>query len=331
MTKYISIVMPNYNGKLLLETYLPSVIDAVSRYGGKSEILVVDDGSSDGSVEFLKNKYPSVRVLRLEKNVGFGRAVNAGMEQSNGNIVILLNNDVEVDNKFISPLIAHFDNPDVFAVTACGRIPEGNYQVESISKLIFEDGMLKLIQPGLIDPSAKWEKACTVAHACGGYSAFDRQKFLQLGGFDDLFIPFYWEDVDICYSAWKKGWWVIYEPKSMVTHHVHSTINKVARDQEYIDMMLLRNQLLFTWKNITDAVMLEEHARRINLITKEAPEQFKKSFYEALKKIMDVLRKRGERVTEGCDILKDKEILILSSNLKYPDEAIQIRREIAIK
>lgn len=328
MTRIISIVIPNFNGKLLLQTYLPSVNDAISRYDGKSEILVVDDGSSDGSVECLKDKYPSIRVLRLVENVGFGKAVNAGMKQSNSDIVILLNNDVEVDKEFISPLLTHFDNPDVFAVTACGRIPERNYQIESISKLIFQDGLLKLLLPGLMDPASKWDDSCTSAHACGGYSAFDRLKFLELGGFDDLFFPFYWEDVDICYRAWKKGWWVIYEPKSIVTHHVHSTINKVTRDQAYIDMLLLRNQLLFTWKNITDAVMLEAHAKRLNLTIKEAPEQFRMGFFEALKKIMDVLQKRGKNLTEERDILKDKEILALSSNLSFPDEAFQIRKEI---
>jgi hypothetical protein len=108
-----SVVIPNWNGKDLLAKYLPSVIEACS----DSEVMVVDNGSTDGSVEFLSEKFPRVRVLALGRNLGFGGGSNAGFRAAKGDVVVLLNSDMRVEPDFLAPLLSAFTDDKVFAVS----------------------------------------------------------------------------------------------------------------------------------------------------------------------------------------------------------------------
>ncbi len=306
------ILIPNYNGASLLEEYLPSVLDAVSYASTPCDIFVVDDGSTDLSADLLQNRFPEVRVLKNDRNMGFAKSVNRGMAACKHGIVVLLNNDVRIEKDFIGPLVKHFENEKVFAAVGKGLIhQDGVLKNESITKLEFKNGFLNLVQPGLLHPEKTYDEVCTVTHACGGFSAFDREKFLTLGGFDDLYYPFYWEDVDLCYRAWKRGWWVLYEPKSIAYHRSHATINK-THNKDYVDMLHVRNRLLFTWKNLTDSEMLIEHAHALNSYFNQAPKPFKQAIYEALKMIYDVLRRRA--VSHVEEQLSDQDVIALSAN-----------------
>jgi hypothetical protein len=100
----VSIIILNWNGKDLLAEGLPSVIEAVQRDGRPHEILVVDNGSSDGSQEYLRAAFPRVRILELPENRGFARANNLGVQAARHDIVVLLNNDMVVDPGFLRPL-----------------------------------------------------------------------------------------------------------------------------------------------------------------------------------------------------------------------------------
>lgn len=94
--------------------------------------------------------------------------------------------------------------------------------------------------------------------ASGGHALFDREKFIQLGGFDELFSPFYYEDADLSYRAWKRGYRVYYEPESIVYHEHQATIGN-SFSKSYIDFVLKRNRLIFMWKNLSDFVFLVKH------------------------------------------------------------------------
>lgn len=307
-----SILIPNYNGQELLDEYLPSVFDAARSCSDQYEVIIVDDGSKDQSVDLLRRKYPEALVLVNAQNVGFGESVNRGVKACKNHIVVLLNNDVMVEKYFFEPLLRHFAQKRIFAAVAKGLIEQdGVVKNESVTRYEFKKGILKLIQPGLLNPEAKFDEVCTVAHACGGYSAFDKEKFLALGGFDSLYYPFYWEDVDICYRAWKRGWWVLYEPNSVAYHRCHATIDNIHRKKQ-VDMLRARNQLLFTWKNITDTGMLFEHSRSLMFYLIKAPRSFRWGFYEALKKIIEVLRRR--RVSNNDERYTDREVVVLSAN-----------------
>ena len=114
--KACSIVIPNWNGRDLLARYLPFV-EAALAGNPANEILVVDNGSTDGSVEFLRENFPRVKALALERNLGFGGGSNAGFQAAANDIVVLLNNDMRVEPDFLAPLLAGFTDDKVFSVS----------------------------------------------------------------------------------------------------------------------------------------------------------------------------------------------------------------------
>src|ERR1035438_2249767 len=112
-----TVVIPNWNGRDLLAKYIPSVRAALAG-NPANEILVVDNGSSDGSADFLRESFPDVTVLALPENLGFGGGSNAGFSAAKNEIVVLLNSDMRVAADFLAPLLEGFSDSEVFAV-AC--------------------------------------------------------------------------------------------------------------------------------------------------------------------------------------------------------------------
>ena len=108
----VSVVIPNWNGSDLLKKHLPKVI---SRIGREAEILVIDDGSTDDSREIVR-QFKLVRIIEKDHHEGFASTVNVGVQHAHGEIVVLLNTDVEPESNFLRPILVHFDNPKVFAV-----------------------------------------------------------------------------------------------------------------------------------------------------------------------------------------------------------------------
>ncbi len=312
----ISIIIPSYNGKELLKKYLPGVINACKKCKNVTEIIVVDDSSNDGTISFLKSKFPNIKILSLKSNLGFIKAVNYGVKKSKGDLVLLLNNDVEVDINFIAPLFQHFyRHKDLFAVTSKSIIDYKDKKnvIESITKGNWRNGMFLFEQPGLKEPKFSINFTCTNFHACGGFSLFDRKKFLYLEGFDDLYEPFYWEDIDLSYRAWKIGWKIFYEPESIVYHKGHSTVLKVQSIKE-IELIYHRNKYLFIWKNITDTKMLDEHIEHIHSQMLNYKENIEKvHIYNALKRIEDILKSRRDNKFKYK--ISDKAVLKISSNI----------------
>ena len=107
----------NWDGRHLLEEFLPSVLKAVRHDGRDHEVIVVDNGSRDESVNFLKDRYPQVKIVALPSNMRFTGGNNAGVRAAANDVVIFLNNDMEVDPDFIAPLLRGFEDADVFAVS----------------------------------------------------------------------------------------------------------------------------------------------------------------------------------------------------------------------
>ena len=247
-TRSATVVIPNWNGRDLLEKYLPSVIEAAS--GNQSnEILVVDNGSSDSSAALVRERFPEVTVLALPENLGFGGGSNAGFRAAKNDIVVLLNSDMRVNADFLAPLLEGFTDDDVFAVSCQIYLsdPAKRREETGLTEGWWEDGKLRVSHR---DDSAVNEPF-PCFYAGGGSSAFDRAKFLELGGFDELLAPFYLEDTDLGFSAWKRGWKVLYQPASIVFHEHRGTIGRKF-SQAYIDSILKKNYLLFVWKNIED-------------------------------------------------------------------------------
>jgi GT2 family glycosyltransferase/glycosyltransferase involved in cell wall biosynthesis len=250
-----SVVIPNWNGKDLLEKYLPSVVEALAA-NPANEIVLVDNGSTDGSAEFVRSAFPQVNLLALPVNLGFGGGSNAGVRAARNSIVVLVNSDMRVAPDFLAPLLEGFADPEVFAVS-CQIFFSDPHRVREETGLTqgwWQDGCLRVRHR--IDPAVDDLYPCF--YGGGGSCAFDRAKFLELGGFDPLLAPFYLEDTDLGFMAWKRGWKVLYQPRSVVYHEHRGAIGR-RFSEERIQAVLSKNYLLFSWKNIHEWTRLPSH------------------------------------------------------------------------
>jgi GT2 family glycosyltransferase len=248
-----TILILNWDGKHLLEECLPSVIRAVHRAGAGHQILVVDNGSTDGSVEFVRNRFPEVRVLPLDRNYGFIGGNNRGVEAV----------EMMPDEDFLAPLLAGFTDDSVFAVTSQIFFADRSRRREETGKTRarFEKGFFYLWHAEIATADNQ-AKTLPVFWAGGGSCAFDRKKYLEIGGFDTLYHPFYVEDVDLSYQAWKRGWKCLLAPASRVVHKHRATSSRKFTTS-FVENTTRRNLYLFLWKNVTDPSMLFDHLRRL--------------------------------------------------------------------
>jgi GT2 family glycosyltransferase len=250
-----SVVIPNWNGRDLLAKYIPSIVEALSGHPN-NEIIVVDNGSEDSSAEFLRTHFPTVRVLALDRNLGFGGGSNTGFRAAKNDIVVLLNSDMRVEPDFLAPLLEAFTDETVFSV-ACQIFfsdPNKLREETGLTQFWWENGSIRVRHRD--DPAIQVPYPC--AYGGGGSCAFDRRKFLELGGFDELLAPFYMEDTDVGYRAWKRGWKVLYQPRSIVYHEHRGTIGK-RFSAAHIDLVLKKNFALFCWANIHEWSRLLSH------------------------------------------------------------------------
>ncbi len=257
--KTATVVIVNWDGKELLRECLPSVVEAVKYAGANHEILVVDNGSTDGSVEFVRREFPAIRVLSLDRNYGFGEGNNRGIAEVRTDIVVLLNNDMIVDRAFLPPLLEGFSDPSVFAVTSQIFFQDVNRRREETGKTraAFKNGFFYFWHDQ-IDSADETREVIPVFWAGGGSCAIDRAKFLSIGGFDSLYAPFYVEDTDLSYQAWRRGWKSVLAIRSRVVHKHRSTSQRKF-GADFVDNTVRRNQYLFVWKNVTNLPMILQH------------------------------------------------------------------------
>lgn len=247
----ISIVIPNYNGEKLLKKNLPKVFSSLDRI--ETEVIVVDDCSEDGSIGFLKNiakgeVKQKVKVLRNLKNLGFSSAVNRGVSVAKGDVVVLLNTDVYPKEDFLKYIVPHFKDHQVFAVACMDK------SIENGKTVLRGRGIGKWSKGFLIHSRGEVDRTNTL-WASGGSSAFRRSLWNKLGGLDEIYNPFYWEDIDLSYRALKSGYKIIFESRSIVFHeHSKGVIKKTYSDFK-IKTIAYRNQFIFAWKNGTDLVL----------------------------------------------------------------------------
>lgn len=237
----ISIIIPNYNGKALLKKNLPKVFRSLEGY--VSEVIVVDDASEDESIKFLRTQ--KVKILRNLKNKGFSTTVNKGVKAAKGEFIILLNTDVSPERNFLKPLLEHFKDYNVFAVGCLDKSYEKGKIVER------GRGLGKWNRGFLVHSRGEVDKNNTL-WVSGGSGAFSRSIWNKLGGFNELYNPFYWEDIDLSYRAQKSGYKVLFEKRSIVDHrHEEGVIKKTYSDFK-IKSIAYRNQFIFVWENATD-------------------------------------------------------------------------------
>ncbi len=255
----ISIVIPNFNGEKLLKKNLPRVLAVFKRYKkGKTQVIVSDDASKDNSVEYLvelAKKEETLLVLQNNtgKNKGFSGNVDKGVTVATGEIIILLNTDVVPHEDFLEPLLQPFQDKDVFAVGCMDEsVEDGKIVLRGRGVGKWRRGFL-MHKAGDLDASNQ-----TLWASCGS-GAFRKSMWDTVGGLNNVYNPFYWEDIDLSYKAQKMGYRVLFEKRSIVTHAHEEGAIKKNYSSFNVTKTAYRNQFFFTWLNATDTIIFVQH------------------------------------------------------------------------
>lgn len=241
----ISVVIPNYNGRDLLCDNLPSVFQALESWGGAWELIVVDDCSSDDSCQVLTERFPKAQLMVNAVNQGFSKTCNIGMAAARFPVLLCVNTDVKVAENLIGSILTHFSNDDVFAVTPRILVEREGKNQGKVSGA-FRRGFLK----GSFAQAYEEHPAGENLYAIGACVAYHAEKFRALGGYSEIYTPYLFEDVDIAYRAWKRGWKSLYEPAATVWHYSNATLGRVKRRRNKI--IYFRNRFIFHWINLSD-------------------------------------------------------------------------------
>ena len=266
MNSDLSIVIPTCNGLHLLRENLPSVQAAARAHhretGGLTEIIVVDDGGRDETARVIPSEFSDVYLVKRQRNQGFAITCNVGLQSSRFPLVALLNNDVRVEEDYFIYQALHFQDPTVFAVTA--KVFEWGQPIFSTGGRYgrFRRGFWSLYTnyDTSTPEAAEWieKRRLLSTYAIGGFSTYSREKLEALGGFNELLSPFHWEDVDLSYRGWKRGWEVHYEPRSIAHHRISATIN-AHHKKAFVEVAAVRNRLLFHWINLHTPTYVLSH------------------------------------------------------------------------
>lgn len=240
------ILILNYNGADLLRRYLGSFVEAAARASAPCGVTVVDNCSTDSSRAVVEDWKGRVEWMPMAENrvlCSYNDAARAVKEE----VLIFMNNDIEAYPDFVDPLVRPFsERSDVFFVTprclAADRATyEGNRTRGRVRYGVYWSTALF--------PGYEAGTAMPGHTMAGGFGAFDRAKFLELGGYDDLYLPGRLEDTDVCFRAQKRGWACLYEPSSLVYHQGGVSFNRRFGARKTL-VMNARNTFLFMWKNL---------------------------------------------------------------------------------
>ena len=239
----VTIVIPNYNGKHFMEPCLSSLSEQTYK---DFHILVVDNASSDGSIEYMEENYPDIELIKLQKNYGFSKAVNIGIQHSRTPYVILLNNDTTVDTRYVGEMVKAIEkSPKIFSVSS---------------------KMIQMYHPELIDsagdlytllgwgvcrgcgrPISNYTKYDEIFTACAGAAIYRRSVFDDIGYFDENHFA-YLEDIDIGYRARIYGYYNMYCPTALVYHVGSGTSG--SKYNSFKVKLAARNNLYLNYKNM---------------------------------------------------------------------------------
>lgn len=275
-------------------------------------MTVLDNRSTDGSIEFLRKNFAEVNIYSARENRVFC-SFNEAAESLDADILILLNNDIKVEEDFIDPLVETFrKHRDAFLVgPKCLMLDRKTYEGTK-SKWWIEKGLFKSSSRYTgyerdIDTEGYTMQA--------GFGAYDKKKFLELGGYDDLYLPGIIEDADLCYRAWKKGYKGYYQPKSLIYHMGQASFKKAFGSRKIMELAH-RNTFLFMWKNIQDLRIWVLHILwlpvRMVYSLLSGKIEFVAGFLKALPKIKEAIAKRKNM---NSYLLTDRELLEISTRI----------------
>lgn len=247
--KKVYTVIPNWNGADRIGACLNSLMSQSQKH----QIIVVDNGSHDNSVELIEKNYPEVNLIKNSKNKGFAGGVNAGIKfamEQKVDYVALLNNDAVADKNWLEQLIDFMNKHKETGIVTSKIIDDKKTHLDSTGDLYtiwglpFPRGRGEAL-------SNKYDEDTWVFGASGGASLYRIKMLEQIGLFDEDFFAYY-EDVDLSFRAQLAGWKVAYEPKALVYHEIGATSSQIKGFATY---HTLKNLPLLLWKNVPWALM----------------------------------------------------------------------------
>ncbi|MCE9537889.1 MAG: glycosyltransferase family 2 protein, partial [Bacteroidetes bacterium] len=260
----------NYNGKHLLEMNLPSVYAALRfaqlNFEGRGssplvrlgasisyEVIVIDDASVDDSIVFIQQQYPDIKLLVNESNKGFSPTINKGIFAAQHELVLALNSDVQLKENYFIDQLKYFEALDTFGVM--GKIIDLNgSEIQDGAK--YPKTGVKGIKTTfnyipLTETNEMWLPSFFLS---GANALMNREKLWQLGGFDELYAPYYYEDADLGIRAWRVGWKCYFEPQSVCMHAISSTIGKLK--SEKVKIIIERNRIILNHLHLMNGQLL---------------------------------------------------------------------------
>ena len=227
-TSKVTVLIPNYNGKKWLEGLLPTLKKVSYK---NLEVLIVNNGSTDDSAEFLKEKYPNIKVLEIKKNRGYAGANNLGVKRATGKYILFLNNDTNVTPNFLEPLVEKIENDKTIgAVQPQIRNMVDKNAIDSIGSFFTLTGFLYHYGYFQNATEKKYNKELSIYSVKGACYLMKKKDYLDLGGIDESFVT-YVEESDLCHRILLSGKKIIYTPKSVVYHYGGGDINFFTQNQ----------------------------------------------------------------------------------------------------
>lgn len=300
------ILILNYNGRHLLDECLGSVVDAARSCPVPCPVTMIDNGSRDGSVEWLTDTWPAVNVIH-QPNRGLA-SFNAVLATMDEPAVLLLNNDVKLDAGAVEPLLHALESSAdaLFSAPQCwtfdGQVYEG-MRTRVRSRFGLVQGMCRV--PGFERAVA----AADLTAAAGPILAIHRERFLALGGYDELYWPGRIEDLDLGFAGWMNGWRGYYVPASLAYHRGAASFGP-AFGSHGCDRLAIRNSLLFAWKNLAGRRFWQHlawlPARVVHALVLRRT-AFLAALFEALGRYRQVRSRHRMTVRGRCDWIERQE------------------------
>lgn len=277
----ISVVIPVYKKT---EEFIANLRHNLTYLAGCDVVVVNDDPAK--SIKNELSTFGNIKLLENKENLGFSGAVNTGVKHIKTPFIMLLNSDVKLLDKNFVKAVKHFEEKNVFAVSFAQKEKDG--RIVGKNRIYFRNGFFQ-------HDFAKDLKFGQNGWAEGGACLIDRQKFESMNGFDEIYSPFYWEDIDLSYRAWKAGYTILFDPRVLVEHHHESTIRTFYNSKQ-VRSIAFRNQLIFIWKNIHDLGKIFSHILflKLYLLSSLIRGNFEiwQGFFGAVSKFDSIIKKR---------------------------------------